>query len=224
MDPVDILTMAVDAARMIRSSRDPDGVLAEACRRMGCRPAEADEPLSVRVTRLIEEAGERRGELAAFLREHRGPLYLNRHEGWGEGQGLVLPYEPDPEIPELAAYIDAHGEEPQCLSLFEDRFPPFAVGTREAVRYIDFEKPVVMPETVRGLIDYPMKKPVLFPIEVGSPPWNLWDILTAFADQYALIYQQPERYEVWGHDLSDLWIERLFYYPERRLIYPFVGS
>jgi hypothetical protein len=86
------------------------------------------------------------------------------------------------------------------------------------------EEGVEMPETVRGLIDYPLDKPVLFSIEVGKPPWYLWDILTAFADEYVRIYQQPARYGVWGHDLSDLWIERLFYYPERRLIYPFVGS
>ena len=40
MDPVDVLTMAVDAARMIRSSADPDATLAEACRLVGCRPAD----------------------------------------------------------------------------------------------------------------------------------------------------------------------------------------
>jgi hypothetical protein len=224
VNPVDILDMAIDAARRIRSSGDPDGVLAEASRRMGCEPGAVAEPLSVRIVRLIEAADSRREELFAFLREHTGPVYLNRHEGWGEGQGLILPYEPNAEVPELLEYLEKHNEEPHRFSLFDDHFPPFKVGTREAVRYIEFEESVAMPETVRGLIDYPLEKPVLFPIEVGKPPWYLWDVLSAFADQYALIYQQPERFGVWGHDLSDLWIERLFYYPERHLIYPFVGS
>jgi hypothetical protein len=224
MDPVDILDMALNAARMIRSSRAPDDVLAEACRRMRCGPFGDEEPRSVRVTRLIEEAGPRREELMAFLREHCGPLYLNRHEGWGDEQTLVLPYEPDAEVPDLLEYVEAHNAEQQRRSLFDDGFPPFKIGTREAVHYIEFEEGVAMPETVRGLIDYPLEKPVLFAIEVGKTPWFLWDILSAFADQYALIYQEAQRFGVWGHDLSDLWIERLFYYPERALIYPYVGS
>jgi hypothetical protein len=51
-----------------------------------------------------------------------------------------------------------------------------------------------LPLTVRALIDYPVQVPVLFTIETGSPPWSVWDICNAFADQYARIY---ERAEVW---------------------------
>src|SRR5262245_36826201 len=107
MDPVDILTMAVDAARMIRSSAAPSALLEEACRRVGVPLGEPGESLAVQVTRLVEGAAEQRGELYAFLREHRGPLYLNRHnEGWGHVAASPAPdYEPDPEIPELLAYV-----------------------------------------------------------------------------------------------------------------------
>jgi hypothetical protein len=221
MDPVDILTMAVDAARMIRSSVEPNAVLGEAARRMGCEPGDPAESLAVRITRLIEAAGERRGELHAFLREHRGTLYLNRHEAWTQDD--VIPYEPEPEAHELVEYVNSEPAQERRQSLFGDHFPPFAVGMREAVQYVEFESED-MPETVRGLIDYPLDKPVLFTIETGTSPWFLWDILSAFADQYAQIYEHPQRFGVWGHDLSDLWIERLFYFPERRVIYPFVGS
>jgi hypothetical protein len=76
MDAVDVLTMAVDVARMIRSSSDPEAVLRDACRLVACTVGEAREPLSLRVTRLVETAGERRSELTAFLRMRRGQLYL----------------------------------------------------------------------------------------------------------------------------------------------------
>jgi hypothetical protein len=81
-----------------------------------------------------------------------------------------------------------------------------------------------LPATVRGLIDYPLERPCLFTIDAGDEPWSIWDICCAFADQYASIYEQPEKYGVWGHDMTDLWIERLLYYPEKGLIYPHVGS
>src|SRR5262245_51716956 len=81
-----------------------------------------------------------------------------------------------------------------------------------------------LPTSVRGLIDYPLERPSLFPISVGEAPWSLWDICCAFAEQYVRIYEEPEQYGVWGHDLSDLWIERLLYFPEKDLIYPHMGS
>ena len=38
------------------------------------------------------------------------------------------------------------------------------------------------------------------------------------------IYEHPDRYGVWGHDLADLWIEGLAYYPKHRLIWATIGS
>jgi len=42
----------------------------------------------------------------------------------------------------------------------------------------------------------------------------------AFAEQYARIYER-RRYGdgIWGHDIGDLWIEGLEYYPKEQLIY-----
>jgi hypothetical protein len=81
-----------------------------------------------------------------------------------------------------------------------------------------------LPTTVRGLIDYPLERPCLFTIHVGEEPWSIWDICLAFAEQYARIYEEPEKYGVEGHDMTDLWIEGLVYFPEKKLIYPHVGS
>ena len=85
-------------------------------------------------------------------------------------------------------------------------------------------KPQGLPATVRGLIDYPLEVPVLFPIEAGPEPWPLWDICCAFAAQYVKIYEQPERYGVWGHDMADLWIDQMDYYPDHELFHAVMGS
>ena len=95
--------------------------------------------------------------------------------------------------------------------------------TPELIEKITYWTGVQRP-IVRGLIDYPLERPCLFTINVGEEPWSVWDVCCAFAEQYARIYEQPERYGVWGHDLSDLWIERLLYFPEKKLIYPHMGS
>lgn len=63
----------------------------------------------------------------------------------------------------------------------------------------------------------------MFPIDLKEP-WYLWDILLVFSDQYARIYEDSERFGVWGHDLDDLWIDQLLYYPQKRLIYPRLSS
>jgi hypothetical protein len=38
------------------------------------------------------------------------------------------------------------------------------------------------------------------------------------------IYERPDRYGIWGHDIGDLWIEGLEYYPKEQLIYAQIGS
>jgi hypothetical protein len=231
MDPVDVLEFATDAARMIRSSAAPEVLLEEACRLVGVPLGEPGDSLAVQVTRLVEESGEKRQDLYEFLRARRGTLYLNRHnEGWGTSPGAVEGdvYEPDSEIPELLASLNSDQVRGRRANLLRQGPWPFAVGRREIVHYIEGELEgggfVDLPDTARALIDYPLEKPVLFEFKTGREGWYLWDVLTAFADQYARIYQQPERFGVWGHDLSDLWIELLYYYPDLRLIYPTVGS
>jgi hypothetical protein len=223
MDTIDVLTTAVDIARMIRSTSDPETVLREACRVAGCAPDDEKEPFSVRIARLVEDAGERRKELNDSLRARRGPLYLNRPFAEWEKQGTSIVREPDREAQALLAYVESEEAENSVIDLLGDKACPYKIGSREIVRYIDLED-IQQPKVVRGLIDYPLDKPVVFSIDLNSEMWYLWDILTAFSDEYARIYEDAETFRVWGHDLDDLWIERLLYYPQRQLIYPFVGS
>jgi hypothetical protein len=251
MDPVDVLTLAVHAAQLIRSGNDPEEALAGAYKALRLkRPDDGDDPLAVRIVRLADAAGAKRDKLIAFLNKQAGPLPLNRpKKGWG---GAIEPAaaedeEVDAEAEELVNYAEA--EEESAREMME-HFPAFSVAQKQVSGYfggrtiiirkgkrlsaeqageiragdgIDME-PEGLPKTVRGMIDYPLERPCLFTINVGEEPWSVWDICCAFAEQYARIYEQPERYGVWGHDLSDLWIEGLLYFSEKRLIYPHVGS
>ncbi len=138
MDPVDILTMATDIARMIRNAPDPDAILAEATRRFSVRLPGPGESLASCITRLVEEAGERRSELYRFLSQYRGPLYLNRNkDNWGQS-GEITPYEPDPEVRDLLAYFGTEGAKKSRVDLFGDRIMGlFALQARKIVQYIE---------------------------------------------------------------------------------------
>lgn len=167
MDPVDVLTMSVDVARMIRSAADPEQVLGEACQLVGCPAGDGTEPLSLRGTRLVELAGERRSELHEFLSQRRGPLYLNRPMAASDQAEDADSHEPDPEIEELLEYVESDEAEESALDRLGETACPYSVGSRALVRYIDFEN-VTLPKVVRGLIDYPLERPVLFSIDLKS--------------------------------------------------------
>lgn len=250
MDPVDQLTMSVRAAQALRTAEDPEAVLAGAYRLIETpSPSDAGEPMAVRIARLVALAGGHRRELLDFLDQHAHGPFLNRPPGgWGEAERDEAELQEDPDAVALQEIVEA--DEAKGRDMFADGFPPFSVANRriegtfggqtlierngqrlteeqageaKAGDSIRFEKEG-LPVTARGLIDYPLGIPVLFTIEVGEEPWSLWDICCAFADQYAKIYETPERYGVWGHDITDLWIENLIYFPEQRLIYPLMGS
>lgn len=251
MDPVDVLTVAVHAAQLIRSGTDPEAALIGAYKALGlARPGDEDDPLAVRIARLADAAGADRQTLIAFLSGKAGPLPLNRpSKGWG---GAVEPAaaedeEVDSEAEELLNYAEA--EEGSAREMMGS-FPAFSVAQKQVSGYFGGRTIILrkgkrlteeqagglregdqvtaekegLPTTVHGLIDYPLQRPCLFTFQVGTEPWSIWDICCAFAEQYARIYEQPEKYGIWGHDLSDLWIERLLYFPEKKLIYPHVGS
>ncbi|MBX9585145.1 MAG: hypothetical protein K2X87_32970 [Gemmataceae bacterium] len=251
MDPVDVLTVAVHAAQLIRSGSDPEEAIAGAYEVLGLpRPDDGDDPLAVRIARLADAAGPNRGPLIGFLNRQAGPLPLNRlGKGWG---GAVEPAaagaeEADAEAAELVEYAET--EEESAREMMGD-FPAFSVAQRQVSGYFGGRTIIVrggerlteeqagelqagdaiesedegLPDIVRGLIDYPLDRPCQFTINVGPEPWSIWDICSAFADQYARIYERPDKYGVWGHDLTDLYIERLLYFPEKGLIYPHMGS
>jgi hypothetical protein len=251
MDPVDVLTVGAHAAQLIRSGKDPEKIIRGAYKALKLtRPDDGDDSLALRIVRLTEAAGGERDKLMQYLDKHSGPLPLNRPpKGWG---GAVEPaaaveVADDAEAAELVEYVES--EEESARDMTGD-FPSFSVAekrvsgifggrtiiTRKGKKLTEKQAGEVragdsismekegLPTTVRGLIDYPLERPCLFTIKVGEEPWSLWDVCVAFADQYARIYEQPDRYGIWGHDMTDLWIERLLYYPEHKLIYPHMGS
>lgn len=250
MDPVDQLTMAVRAAKALRATEDLEAVLMAAYRIIEIpQPHDFADAPAVRIARLTALAGEHSRELFDYLEQQaRGP-FLNRLPGsWGESKQDESERQVDAEA---IAFVEiVASEEAKGSDMFADGFPPFSVAERSISGFfggrsvierngqrlleeeagpiqegdrLDFEKEG-LPVSVRGLIDYPLETPVLFTIEAGEEPWSLWDICCAFADHYAKIYASPERYGVWGHDIDDLWIERLVYFPDQRLIYPLMGS
>ena len=246
MDAVDVLTLAVQAAQAVRSGVDPEAVLKGAYGAIGYEPpSDQGEAMAIRIARLITEAGERRRDVLDYLKSQAGPLFYNRLDhGWGEGHkevGVTL-IEPDPAAARLLKVVKASGHKgwSDCVPLFGKGPAPFSISRREAVMYFGSEEVVehlkgkgaardpnlsdVLPHTVRGLIDYPMEVPVLFTVETGKEPWQVWDICCAFADQYERIYEQPDRYGVYGHDLTDLWIDGLAYFPVENLVYPWLSS
>lgn len=251
MDPVDVLTKAVMAAQFIRSASDPEAAIRGGYGALGREPPmDQDDAIAVRVARLMAEAGDRRRDVFQFLQTRAGPLPLNRPDrGWPGGVESP-PAEPEPEAIRLLDYVE--GDQAGPVPMFPEGFGPFEVARRSIVA--SFEGPIEvervngrafrlpagglqerrgtieeidlegLPTTVRGLIDYPIGSPVLFPIETGEAPWSLWDICCAIADQYDRMYEDAGRYGIWGHDITDLWIESLLYYPGERLIYPQIGS
>jgi hypothetical protein len=75
---VDVLTMALSAAGMLRSSGDAEAALANAYAALGLRPPEGSTPLPVRIVQLILDAGPDRQHLYDYLRRIEGPLSWDR--------------------------------------------------------------------------------------------------------------------------------------------------
>ncbi|HYT95583.1 MAG TPA: hypothetical protein VEL76_43085 [Gemmataceae bacterium] len=251
MDPVDVLTMGVRAAQWIRSGKDPEKILRGAYKALKLpRPDDGEDSLALRIIRLVEAAGSEREKLMQYLDKHAGPLPGNRlPKGWGGAvePAAALEGQEDAEAEELLEYIE---EEEESAREMMDDFPAFAVAQKRVVGHFGGRTIIIrkgkrlteekagemrsgdsleiekegLPTTVRGLIDYPLERPCLFTINVGEEPWSLWEICCAFADQYLRIYEEPDKYGVSGHDLTDLWIEGLLYYPEKQLIYAHIGS
>jgi hypothetical protein len=221
VDPVDVLSFAVTAAQLIRSARDPEAVLAEGFRIIGAPPPDAAEPFAVRVARLVAAAGDARRDLLDHLQARSGPLPLNRPMLTGDEELL----EADPEAIRLIEHVES--SEAEAVSSFgECPFSAFNIADRSGSGFFELapEEGGPLPATVRCVLDYPMEVPVLFTIETGEGLWNLWEVCVAIANQDARVYEQADRYGVWGHDMTDLVIENLLYYPKEQLIYPHIGS
>ena len=250
---VDTLTLALSAAGMLRSSGDAERGLASAYAALGREPPDPSAPLAVRIVQLILDAGPDRGRLHRYLRRIEGPLSWDRrparsdepvelvpqdpaaqryvqmfeNDQLGPGHSMfwradAYPYLPSFRILERGLAHWFYG--PTVVTrdgreLAPGKAGPPQTGDKWNCRALD------LPQKVKGLIDYPFEIATLFEIEAGVGPfWDVWDICCAFSDQYMRLYERPERYGIWGADLSSLWIENLIYYPDHELIYPEVGS
>jgi hypothetical protein len=229
MDPTDLLMLAAQAANAMRHLESPEAGLALGYKFLRKRPpkGDADDPLPVRVARLCCAAGGRRADLLRHLwSQPKSVVVLNRPDDEGD----EAPVEPDPEAQRIYDKLINSRRKVKRRDMFEGGFPSFELIRRQGGgsfggRWVRQGRSAFMKykldglqERVRGIIHYPLEVPVLFPIEVGPEPWSLWDVCCAFADQYVRIYEHPGRYGVWGHDLSDLAITGLTYYPDHELI------
>jgi len=131
MDPVDILTVAMHAAQLIRSGNDPAKAIVGAYEALRLqRPDDGDDPLAVRIARLADAAGAQRDALIQFLNKQAGPLPLNRPpKGWG---GAVEPAaaeeeETESEAEELVTYTEVEEESAREMM---DNFPAFSVAQK----------------------------------------------------------------------------------------------
>lgn len=57
------------------------------------------------------------------------------------------------------------------------------------------------------MIDYPLENPVKFEITTGSKGLSPGELLRKIGKIYEKIYQSPEKYKVYGHDVEDLSLE-----------------
>lgn len=196
LSSVDVLTMAVSAAGMLRSSGNPEVALANAYAALGLEPPQGSDPLPIRIVRLILDAGADRQRLYDYLRRIEGPLSWDRP-----------PTPPDQQV-ELAREDEearryVHLLEKDQLgpghSMFwrsdaYPYFPSFRLLERSSVLWFDGPtvvlrdgrelpaqeavppqtgdewtcKPLELPNKVKGLIDYPFEVATLFEIEAGG--------------------------------------------------------
>lgn len=230
MDSVDILQFAVDAARMIRNASEPQALFDEAWSLYAGdsqRPSQ-HAPWSVRIAQLVESANERRSDLHHFLQQFRTRCYLNRNNSLDKGITITEPIE-DPQATALLRYVGSPEAEAEKVYLFLGGCEgPFEIARRRIIHTVSdhvADDEIEFPSTAIGLIDDPLKQPVQFTINFEEEGyWNLSEIFEAFADQYHIIYENPQRFGVTGHDLSSLWIEQIKYYPSRNLLYPYIGT
>ncbi len=100
-----------------------------------------------------------------------------------------------------------------------EHFPGYNLLEREVTLYsIHLDE---FPPGSRLLLDDPLETPALFPITCEC---ELSAICAFIADAYSHVYANAASFGVSLHDLSDLVIEDLVYYPAERLLYPHIGS
>ena len=215
MDSNDVILISAGVANALRRCGDFEAAMSSSYEVIGVTvPNDNTDPMPVRIVRLVELAGDKRAALIAHLNDVSGSGMLNRPAGSGSSVAAA-----DPEAVRLAAV--ANDERDGGEDLFDD-MPVYQIAKREAELF--YSPPGSLPGKVRIVLDYPLDNPVLFEVELDTEAWSYADICKAIADKYLEIYENAEHHGVWGHDIGDLVIEGLVYFPSERLIYPEVGS
>lgn len=71
-------------------------------------------------------------------------------------------------------------------------------------------------EEISIQFDYPMEVTVMkFKNKDG---FDVAKIIQCITEGYAKVYQNPEKYRIWGHDIEDLVIGSIYYDKKRNLI------
>lgn len=73
------------------------------------------------------------------------------------------------------------------------------------------------------IIDYPLEKPVTFKLNTQNG-LTFKQLINEIRNFYKLIYKEPEKYEIWGHNISDLWIEKIQIEHQNNTITLVIGS
>jgi len=76
------------------------------------------------------------------------------------------------------------------------------------------------------LLDYPFNGPAAFSVTIPDLTRNIaiGDLVWAIGQAYRYIYADPEKFKIWGHALSDLYIEGIYFDTPQALVYPLIGS
>lgn len=62
-------------------------------------------------------------------------------------------------------------------------------------------------QTFELLIDYPLSKPAVYKIKTGQHGMGLGKLLQKIGEAYRKVYEEEDKYGVWGHYITDLAIE-----------------
>ena len=72
-------------------------------------------------------------------------------------------------------------------------------------------------ETFKLFIDYPCDK-TEFQIKTGKKGLGLAGLVTAIVKNYSKIYEDPDKYNVWGHDMGDLYLSGISINFDKKII------
>ncbi len=205
----DQLIRAAQYARLLRNAHDPQSSLTELQRRFGLPQ---NESAAIALARVAAGPAGQQKEVLALLKGLARTQIVNRSpEAAPSSEREVI----DPEALRLSQVVN---DEDQAVRIFGDT-PGFSLLQRAITIYAD--EIDEFPGGTRLLIDYPLDSPRLFHVACDCDYASVCD---AIADAYDRIYSDARANGVILHDLSDLVIEDVLFFPKERLLYPHIGS